>query len=1046
MAIKPAKQTVEIPATLIESIREQRVVLFLGAGASLCCKTSAGVSAPRTEDIRKSLAQRFLGSEMAGYDLMTVAEMAIQSNSQAVVYEHVRNMLEPLQPSSAHLLVPRFRWRMIATTNYDTVLEKAYARTPESLQTLVPFVKDREPVIERMQNAITPVAYEKLHGSIDHIHDPEAPPVLSHEHYAEFMTHRRMMYARLEQAAQESPILFCGYSLADPHIRKLLYTFGKGKRPSFYIVAPKSNEVEIQFWQSQNVVVVPSEFEPFMAALDSTIAPLFRAPAVRDTTVARPIRKHFRTNSDESDRLDRFLGNAVDIVRNDIPHDPQSPKKFYEGFDTGWGAIKQKLDVVRGVNSDFLYAGVLDEASPDAARLFVFKGAGGSGKTIALKRAAWDAANDMDQLVLWRRGMSGIDFPALQELYEMTGKRIYLFVDRLAENVQAVNDALKEAKAKKLPLTIVGAERTNEWNVYCGVLDEKHAPTEFRLPNLSRREVEDLVERLEKHGALGLLSDLKHDQRVAKFETYAEKQLLVALHEATRGVPFEDILNEEYLAVPDSARQLYLDICTLNQFAVPVRAGTISRVSGIRFTEFETDFFAPLEHLIFTQREPITGDWQYKARHSLVAKIVFDRACSTDEEKAAQFVRLIHGLDIGFSTDLRALSDILRGRTLADQMANVRFGREIYEAAINIAPDAAFVLQQWAIFESQHPEGALKEAERLSSEARTLEPRNNSIIHTQAEVARKSANATESQLLKDQYRRQARDRLDEMRPKDDRFAMSSRAKLLLDELTELAEELSEDSRPLDIRSFEDKIRDAETAMSRALQLYPDDPELLQTEARFRTALSQRDKAVRALEKAWVAKPRGSGVAIRLARIYQDRDGAGSQKAQAVLAEALERQGDDRAVHLEMARYLIKRGNPDWRQINDHLQRSYAASDNNHEGRFLHAQALFASGEARKSGDLFEVIGKSAPAEFRKRAPSGGTDVSKLLPVQTGRVVTKSATYLFAKLPNYVENVYCPLSESDDADWEAIRVGSDVSLSLSFCRTGPVGMNLRLRNS
>lgn len=1046
MARKPSQPTLAVPATLIESVKEQRVVLFLGAGASLCCKTSDGRKAPRTEEIRKSLAQRFLGSAMDGYDLMTVAEMAIQSNSRAVVYEHVRNLLEALQPSDAHLLVPRFRWRMIATTNYDTVLERAYSRTPDRLQSLVSFVKDGEPVYERMQNATLPVAYEKLHGCIDHFQDPEAPPILSHEHYAEFMDHRRLMFTRLEQAAQESPIIFCGYSLSDPHIRKLLYRFGKGKRPTFYLVAPKTNDAEIQFWQNQNVVVVSSEFEPFMKTLDSAIPPLLRAPAVRDTTIERPIRRHFRTNQDESDRLTRFLDNSFELVRNDLPHDLQNPKRFYEGFDTGWGCIRQKLDVTRGVNNDLLYASVLEETSADASRLFVLKGPGGSGKTVGLKRAAWDAATEFDQLVLWKKSLSGIDFAALQELYDLTGKRIYLFVDRLAESVPAVNDALKEAKAKKLPLTVVGAERASEWNVYCGILEDKHAPTEYRLPHLSRREIEELVELLERHNALGLLADLDHAQRVIKFETYAEKQLLVALHEATRGIPFEDILNEEYLGVPDSARQLYLDVCTLNQFSVSVRAGTISRVSGIRFTDFEDDFFKPLEHLIFSSREPITGDRQYRARHPVVAKIVFERACQTDEARADQFIRLIDGLDIGYSTDRRALSEILRGRTVADQMSDAHKARAIYEAAVAAAPDEAFVLQQWAIFESMHDHGSLAEADRLAQAARTLEPRNTSIIHTQAEIARKTANVSESRVLKDQYRRQARDRLDEMKRSDDRFVLSSRAKLLIDELLELSDALGDDPRPNDLKTFEDKVRDAETVLSRSLQLYPEDAELLQIEAKLRSALSQADRAVRALEKAWAAKPRGSGVAIRLARTYQERGSEGLAKSRIILAEAIERAPDDRGAHFEMARLMIRSGTPDWRHVADHLGRSYVNSDNNHDARFLHAQVLVAMGESKKGADLFFVVDQTAPKEFRQRAPGVGTEVSKLMPRQTGRVVKKSATYMFVRSPSYVNDVLCPQNAADVDVWDQITEGADVSYALSFGRTGPIGLDVQLRNT
>ena len=69
------------------------------------------------------------------------------------------------------------------------------------------------------------------------------------------------------------------------------------------------------------------------------------------------------------------------------------------------------------------------------------------------------------------------------------------------------------------------------------------------------------------------------------FTKTADRQLLVALHEATRGLPFEQIIFDEYEGVvPERARRLYLDICALHQFGAPVRAGTISRTTVPRWS------------------------------------------------------------------------------------------------------------------------------------------------------------------------------------------------------------------------------------------------------------------------------------------------------------------------------------------------------------------------------------------------------------------------------------------------------------------------------
>jgi hypothetical protein len=96
------------------------------------------------------------------------------------------------------------------------------------------------------------------------------------------------------------------------------------------------------------------------------------------------------------------------------------------------------------------------------------------------------------------------------------------------------------------------------------------------------------------------LERLNPDERRKELEEHAGRQLLVALHEATLGIPFETIPVDEYHHItPFEAQRLYQTVCVLNRLNVPVRAGLIARVHGIPFEEFKHRFFAPLEHVVF---------------------------------------------------------------------------------------------------------------------------------------------------------------------------------------------------------------------------------------------------------------------------------------------------------------------------------------------------------------------------------------------------------------------------------------------------------------
>src|ERR1039458_4235879 len=40
----------------------------------------------------------------------------------------------PFEPADFHLFIPQFRWRAIATTNFDLIVERAYASASTRLQ------------------------------------------------------------------------------------------------------------------------------------------------------------------------------------------------------------------------------------------------------------------------------------------------------------------------------------------------------------------------------------------------------------------------------------------------------------------------------------------------------------------------------------------------------------------------------------------------------------------------------------------------------------------------------------------------------------------------------------------------------------------------------------------------------------------------------------------------------------------------------------------------------------------------------------------------
>ena len=170
----------EIPDFLQTQIREGKVVLFLGAGASMTARNSEGEAPPNSTQLGKLLAARFLGGKYADHPLQQIAEYAISESSLGDVQVFIRNLLEPFLQSRAHDLISTFAWHGLATTNYDRLLEKAYESNPGRVQDLRVLIDNTDRVEENLRG-LSNVLLLKLHGCVTRTTNPQCPFILTTE-------------------------------------------------------------------------------------------------------------------------------------------------------------------------------------------------------------------------------------------------------------------------------------------------------------------------------------------------------------------------------------------------------------------------------------------------------------------------------------------------------------------------------------------------------------------------------------------------------------------------------------------------------------------------------------------------------------------------------------------------------------------------------------------------------------------------------------------------------------------------------------------------
>jgi len=1036
-----AKKKLALPNSLIDAMREQRALLFLGSGASLGSVTPKGEAMPTARKLADAIADKFLSSKFKSKDLMRVSELALSQAGSSIFNEWMRDCFEPFLPTDAHKKLGNFRWRAIVTTNYDLLVERSYGST--SLQTLVTRVKDDQPIESMLRKHKHPLEFVKLHGCIDHVHDKDIPLVLTPSSYNDHEANRQDMYGRLESLGREYTIIFCGHSLDDLHIRRLVENPRFKSRPMYYLISPEFEPEEKQMWLDKRVEAISGTFADFMSSLEIELPPLMRVPVQSDEIKEYPYRKHFRVLERESDETAFAFEKELTFLHSGFKINDVTPDRFYAGFDQSWGNIAMDFDVQRRTTQQVLeYIGSINEA---VTQLGVITGPAGFGKSIALKRAAWELAVSFGELVVWLDDDSKLRPDVIKELHDLSGKRIYVFSDRAALNGSKLEEILAFSRAQSIPLTLVTAERRNEWTMYCQRL-EKYKPEYFEIKKLSEREVSELLQKLKLHNCEGILKGEPEEKQRRMIVERLDRQLLVALYEITRGKSFEMIVADEYSRIaPEEAQRLYLDICTLHRFDIPVRAGIVSRISGISFRDFETEFFEPLQDLVYSKQNSTTGDWEYTTRHSIVSDMVFNQICRTDADRRDQIVRVIDGLDTSYRSDEMALSQLIRGKSLAETFEDIGLARQVYDIAVRRNPSKLYLHQQRSILEYNHKRGSLEEAEKAIVEALTADRDNPSFLHTQAQVFRRMSLVSKSDFARQTLRSKSRATLDKISDQGNSYVLGTRARLRVDAVSDALEKLKQNGSTAYEDDLADAIDQAEMALHRAFNMYPADPDFLEAESKLKDLMGDTAASTDLLERAWAKMPRGSGIAKRLARRHLQTKR--TDAAIKVLAEAIDRDPSDRSVNLLLADiYFEQSGDLEDSSGHRYLAQSFVHGDREYFSRFVASAVAFARNEFENAFSLVDELERRAPSDFYPSLGRMERWLSEKLRGRKGTLVSTFGAYVFIRMRDCPRDIYAPASKSDDDSWDKLNPQSEVVFDIEYSRKGPIAINVRERNS
>ncbi len=1028
-----------VSSDLLNQIREGRVVLFLGAGASRDAVSASGDHCPTTVQLGHLLSDKFLGGYLRDGQLGQIAEYAVsECGDLGRIQQFIRDTFLPFLPTDAHKLIPKFIWHGLATTNYDLLIEAGYAATKERLQEVRPMIEDRDRIDENLRDPRN-VLLLKLHGCITRITSEECPLILTPDQYLEHHKGRSRLFSTLKEWGAEHPLVFIGHSVQDSDIRAVLLELKElgGFRPRYFVVAPDADDIKTRFWETKKITLLKGTFEEFLRTLDAEIPISFRSLASIGGTAGRhPIEQYSRTYDRLSNSTLQSVSVDVEYVNGISITTHVDPKDFYKGYTAGFAPIEQELDVRRRISdeliSEYLIRDQYEKTS--GPEVVLIKAHAGAGKSVILHRLAWDAAREYECICLFAKTHGSLNAAPLQEIIKSLQRRLYVFVDDAADRSRELGTLLKRMGPEGDYLTVIMAERINEWNVQ-GQDAAPYITDEYELKYLNVAEIDALLALLERHHALGTrLESLSLDERRKELSEHAGRQLLVALHEATLGIPFETILLDEFNHItPFEAQRLYQTVCVLNRLNVPVRAGLVARVHGIPFEEFKKRFFGPLEHVVFAELDDLTRDYQYRARHPHIADIVFLKVLKTVEERFDCYIRCLKALNVSYSVDWKAFWQMVRAQNLLDLFPDLQMVQAVFAAAKESVGEDAHLLHQMGIYEMKRPNGNMSEASRLLNMAASLAPYDPTIKHSIAELKLRAAGRSRTALEKGKLLKEAAD-ISAGLIRGERTDSYAHHTLVKIEIRELEDALAAGAPEAEIEAL---VKDAESRLFDAQQEFPGDSYLLEAESRLAEILKDDARASTALSKAFNANPRNAIIASRLAR--QLEKSGQTEKAIDTLRKALEASPSDRRLHYTFARLLMGTTPTDSDDIAYHLQRAFTDGDGNYEAQLLYGRQLFLNGHIDDSRAIFRRLSavRVAP-EIKNRL---------LYPIVgrrfEGRMTRPQGSYAFITRDGQGDSIYAHAKNVPDHIWEVLTMGTPVRFSIAFSLRGANAFDLEI---
>ncbi len=486
---------------LLSALESGNCVLFLGAGAGYHAFYSDGRNAPDGATLATELAKHFridIGDER---DLAKVAQVAEIRKGRPEVVAFLEKQLSGLEPDEHLRWLLSRTWRAIFTTNYDSVIERGYEMITDPTQTPVSIGINSE--VQTFDPSFQVPVYH-LHGSL-FTADAKDAILLTQQDYATFHARRDMLFDQLKISYATTPILYFGYSNADPNWREvtaeLRAQFSPASPPTAYRLVPDTTTLDKEILASQNITSVDGKLPELRAEVEAKLGDI-RVEPYQLQALSKRVPPDLQVLFKDSPAAVVRLLNSWEYV-NQAPFEAApNTAEFLQGNQPNWSLIGNGLNFERDLEEPLVETLVEHATNPDGVgrpQAHIILGPAGYGQTTLLMAVtAWFAKSRSGSALYLRPGQRVLEADIEFAEKFLPNQPIVFFIDNAADHADDLERCFTSLRKAKSPAFLLLAERLNEWRQRRPSMQ----PVEHALEPLSDAEIERLLAQLATLGAL----------------------------------------------------------------------------------------------------------------------------------------------------------------------------------------------------------------------------------------------------------------------------------------------------------------------------------------------------------------------------------------------------------------------------------------------------------------------------------------------------------------------------------------------------------------